>query len=102
MYKQLFVLLLALLSVQVTQAMTDPTRPSGFVPAKTSKEKLVLESILISDQRQVVVINGKALTVGEKIESAKVLTIANDSVRLQRGGKIIVLKPKRATVRQER
>ena len=102
MYKYLIVLFIVLLFGHVAAAMTDPTRPSGYVAAKASSGKLVLESVLVSEQRTVAVINGKPLSVGEKIESAKVLTIAKDQVRLQRAGKIIVLKTKQATVRQER
>ena len=82
--------------VYLTQAAAwgqgfDPTRPMFLsappkqapVAKKTvDKSAYRLSSLLIAAQRQVAVINDKAVGVGESVAGAKVLAIAADGVRL--------------------
>lgn len=81
-------------------ALKDPTQPEQYRPAQ-QRTSLNLESILYSEDRRVAVINGKALVEGEKLGNARVITIGRDSVRVQQSGKIVYLKLKRPTIRQD-
>ncbi|MCR8923046.1 hypothetical protein NO559_09695 [Dasania sp. GY-MA-18] len=80
----------------------DPTRPPGFGNARIAKTQYHLNSVLLSDTRKVATINGRALSVGETINGATVLSITHTLVRLDKNGRIIELKPKRASIRQEK
>lgn len=82
-------------------ALTDPTRPGQYQPGP-AKIQYRLESILFSQSRRVAVINGKVLAEGEKIGSARVLSIGEDTVRLQTGGKTLKLTLQRPSIRQEK
>lgn len=86
-------------------SLPDPTRPpqrfiapvaSGSVEPKSWQ----LGSILIAPQRRVAVINGRPLSVGDRVGGAKVIGIEPDRVRLRQGSKEFVLNllPKRPTV----
>lgn len=81
-------------------ALTDPTQPVQY-RAATKRVNLNLESILFSEARRVAVINGKALQEGEKLGSARVISIGKDVVRVQQQGKTYDLKLQRPTIRQE-
>ncbi len=91
-----------LMVVQGAWALNDPTRPSAYKAPSAAKERYQLESILVGDVRKVAVINGKALTEGEKVGSAKVVRIEKNKVQLSRRGKVIELVPERTQVRQEK
>ena len=94
-------LLLAVIPAGYAQALTDPTRPAQYRPV-AAQERLDLQSILFSDSRKVAVINGKALTEGERIGGARVLSISKDSVRLRRGGKVVRLQLDNVSIRREK
>lgn len=83
------------------QALTDPTQPSNYRTA-TKEPSLHLESVLSSEHRKVAVINGVVLSVGERIGSARVVAITENTVKLRRGGKEFSLQLKRASIRQEK
>jgi len=76
-------------------ALADPTRPSGFVESATSTEStqapMRLESVLISANRRVAVINGKTCRVGERVDGATVIAIHSDRAVLVRGETRITL-----------
>lgn len=93
-------LALLLVIAPVGFALQDPTQPEQYRPARQGAA-LKLESILFSPDRRVAVINGKALVEGERLGNARVITIGKDSVRVQQGGKIVNLKLKRPTIRQD-
>lgn len=82
------------------QALTDPTQPSYYRDA-SKKQSLHLESILFGENRRVAVINGKALTEGDRIGSAKIISITKDNVKLKRSGELFTLQLQRITIRQE-
>jgi len=87
-------------------ALTDPTRPSGFVEpaadAKSAYASLRLESVLIGESRRVAVINGKTCRVGERVEGATVVAIHSDRAVLVRNGSRITLPLLNIKVRSEK
>lgn len=93
--------LVLMMAAPSAYALTDPTRP-GQYHAAGPKIHLKLESVLFSESRRVAVINGKVLAEGERIGSAKVVSIGKDSVRLRRGGKTVRLTLQAPTIRQEK
>lgn len=97
-FKALSVCLIAV-AASASFGLDDPTRPSGYTAAAT-QQILQLDSVLISPSRKVAVINGTAVSVGEKVAGATVLAIGEQQVKLSRDGKHIVLKPRITTIRQ--
>lgn len=86
-------------------SLPDPTRPPQRFIAPVASGSVVpknwqLGSILIAPQRRVAVINGRPLSVGDRVSGAKVVAIESDQVRLRRGSRDFVLEllPKRPTV----
>lgn len=86
-------------------SLSDPTRPPQrfFAPLASGpvvQKSWQLGSILIAPQRRVAVINGRPLSVGDRVSGAKVVAIESDRVRLQQGSREFVLDllPKRPTV----
>ena len=80
--------LLLLIAASGLQAepLRDPTRPpqSLTVPARVeTTSKWQVSSILISADRRVAMVNGRAVQVGDRVSGARVLAIAADSVRLR-------------------
>jgi len=92
------VLLSGLVSALAMAQFDDPTRPPDFVAAVVSGdaaeqgETWTLTSILVSPQRSVAIINGKALRVGETLAGATVMKIELSGVTLQHNGELINLK----------
>ena len=69
--------------------LTDPSRPSARGAQgdeRVSRGGLVLESTLLSPERQFAVINGQKLTVGERIHGAQIVAIGPHEVILNRSG----------------
>lgn len=83
----LLVVSLSAMDVVALEGLKDPTRPSHFSSAGNVyldglKKQYVLNSILISDQRRVAVINGQRVTEGDRIENAVVRGIQKSQVSL--------------------
>lgn len=79
--------------------LSDPTKPDSSVRmdqgARTAQRSdLKLESILISPNRRVAVINGLHLAEGESAEGIKVQEITADSVAINASGQKHLLKHK--------
>jgi MSHA biogenesis protein MshK len=77
------------------EGLSDPTRPpshGAVATGVTSRGGLVLQSTLVSPERQVAVISGQSLTVGGKIGDAKVIAIRPFEVVLSRSGKESALR----------
>jgi MSHA biogenesis protein MshK len=96
----IILLILMTFSCQFATAETlkDPTQPPNYrqkgvtgVGTKAAP-KWVLSSTLISPARRLATINGKTLTVGERIGDARVLTIESARVSLLDGNKEIILE----------
>ena len=89
----MLVLALAAASSAFAQALSDPTRPPSFSPSEnTRNEASRLQSVLISPERKLAVIDGRTVTLGERVGDAKVVAIAPAQVILQRGGEYQTLK----------
>lgn len=91
------ILLVLLVPAMCLGAISDPTRPpdlgSGANPAPTKriKEQWQLTSTIISPQRHIAIINGETVAVGDSINKAKVISIRERQVTLQRGNRVFTL-----------
>ena len=88
--------LLLVTSNLVLAQLKDPTRPpishsSGEIEEDNIATGWTLSSILVSPQRRVAIINGKAVTTGETLAGAKVVSINEKSVKLEFRGEVIVI-----------
>jgi len=86
--------------------LIDPTRPDfvnskkGSTSSKSKKTKkmrksisrLSLQQTFISQFKKIAIINGAALTVGEVIRGAKLVSIKSNYVELQHMGKLVKLR----------
>ncbi len=76
-------LIISLISGNVyAEVFRDPTRPEFFTNNKVQLGQLELNAIIISNTRQVAVINGTVVKVGDDIGNAKVVSIAPNTVQL--------------------
>lgn len=87
------------------QPLSDPTRPvilsGAAMGARAEKPRQwKLTSTLIAPQRRVAVINDQVLTVGQKIDGAKLVAVRPGSVLLHQAGQTIQLKLISGTVKQ--
>ena len=96
--KILIILVGCLFVVMPVQAeLVDPTRPPNMksiakgVAKKQNRPRWVLSSTLVSAGRRSAVINDKVVAVGDRVNSARVVSIQPSSVRLQVNGRDITL-----------
>ena len=84
-------------------AAGDPTRPPLFSGAKTvtAYQPLQLSMILNDGSNKRAIINESVVGVADTVANAKVLSIAEDSVVVSRGGQRITLRMPIAAVRKE-
>jgi len=82
-------------------ALSDPTRPPNVLPgalrdASTRGEAPVvasrLQSVLISPQRRLAVIDGRTVPLGGKVDDATLVQIAETHVTLRRGAELKTLE----------
>ena len=71
--------------------LIDPTRPPDIVPLSAGDLSgfggtFVLNSILISPQRRVAIVNGVRVKEGDQVDGAEVLEIFRSGVRLKAEG----------------
>jgi MSHA biogenesis protein MshK len=89
-----FVLGLALasfVSMTTAQSLRDPTRPPGGAAAKTASAKkgsrarseMILQTVLISNERKTAVISGQVVSVGDRISGYKLVEINESEVILK-------------------
>jgi MSHA biogenesis protein MshK len=90
----MLVLALATASGAFAQVLQDPTRPPSASPSvqDTKSESSRLQSVLISPGRKLAVIDGRTVTLGERVGDARVVAIAPAQVILQRGAEYQTLK----------
>jgi MSHA biogenesis protein MshK len=78
------------------QGLSDPTRPPSFsdVPfdGAAAPSGPVLQSIVLSPNRRLALINGKLIGIGGRVGAATLVAIEIDSVRLREGVGTRVLK----------
>jgi MSHA biogenesis protein MshK len=88
----LFAGLALMLSHRASAEISDPMRPPDYRSADASKRSgparphFSLTSTLISPERRVAVINGRRVSVGGRVDGARVLAIGSSEVRLRAGG----------------
>lgn len=97
---RLLTAVLLLLVSSGISALTDPTRPSAYRAAGET-QSLQLESVLISRDRKIAVINGRILSEGERIDGFKVIKIAKESVKGQLDGKRVTLELGHTEIRRK-
>lgn len=82
----------------LAEVLPDPTRPTGagmndgVGAAAAAASGPVLQSVLVSPNRRVAVINGQSLAVGDRIGEARVAKITETEVTLAQGGQTQVLR----------
>ena len=85
------------------QVLDDPMRPPTEVSKTTGSDKGVkkttrygngfqLSAIRITKNRRSATVNGQSVSVGDRIASARVLSIQASSVTLQQNGKTLTIK----------
>lgn len=85
MYKIILVLCFLFISNYVNGQQIDPTRPFGEIATSNSSEKgatLVLQSIIESNNKRKAIINGQALSVGDKYNGFNLIAISKNGVVL--------------------
>ena len=78
----------ALAGPALGQPLADPTRPpapSTASPARNEPARQRLQSVLISPERRVAVIDGRAVPLGGRVGDALLVSIEPSEVTLQRG-----------------
>ena len=74
----------------------DPMRPPHFSnPSKsriTKKEPIILQQILMSKDRKIVIVNDKILHEGQSISGAIIIKIEANQIRIRRAGVNAVIK----------
>ena len=81
----------------------DPTRPLVYTPQSqiATSGAIRLESILVSQKRRLAVINGAVVGVGEKVKGFQVKSIDDQQVKVERNGRVTVLRLPRTQVKKE-
>ena len=83
-------LLGAILNVDA-ENLPDPTRPLEYTGPVRQQEALQLNSILISGERKVAVINGVQLSENQWLGDKRVIRIQSNQVTLVHQGQTIIL-----------
>ncbi|MEL7450338.1 MAG: hypothetical protein AAFN78_14080 [Pseudomonadota bacterium] len=79
----------------------DPTRPWASEARSLAKAPaFTVSAILISDQRRVAVLNGRAVTAGDRVDGATVSAIGPRTVRLRYRGRDIEAALPKGKIRQ--
>lgn len=90
-----------LTSLAAADSLRDPTRPPasfdsradrGNINRDSSNSGPVLQSVLISPNRKVAIINGETVALGQKFEEAVVVKITESEVVLRNGSNLQTLK----------
>ena len=85
---------LSLMAPIAVQALQDPTRPLDAVAAVDTRHSggLRLDSVLISEQRRLAVINGQTLRENDVIGEGRVLRILPGLVEIRQADKTLRLQ----------
>lgn len=81
----------------IAQSVVDPTRPAGGAPVPSGQSLAApagphLQSVLVSPQRRVAIINGETVTVGDMVGEARVVRILESEVVLRAGDEVRIVK----------
>jgi len=93
-------MLVAITAIAVTPTaadpLPDPTRPADAVatrsPATAGPAQPVLQSTIVSLGRKAAVISGTRVRIGDTFQGAVVTDIAPYEVRMNRGGREVILR----------
>jgi hypothetical protein len=90
-------LFLLLSSVVHSASERDPMRPpagTGELSAQVKQEqpRWILQSVLISGQRNIAVINQRTVSVGDHINGARVVAIHPGYVRLSKANEVFIIR----------
>ena len=87
-------------SASAQSALVDPTKPpsvaastardGGGAPEQAASQRL--QSILISPNRRLAVIDGRTVTEGSRVDAATVVQIAETRVTLRQGAELMTLE----------
>lgn len=93
MVRTLAIALFTLLLTNNAAALHDPTRPTdpALYFAHGHAGGWILQSILLSTERRIAIINGKRVREGDRIGSARVTRIQNTQVVLKTAGRTLKL-----------
>lgn len=82
--------------------LRDPTRPySPRQAVASAPSRFVVTAVFISSRRNVAIVNGKRVSVGDRINGAAVVAIHNDRVRLNLNGKDLTARLLQGPIREE-
>ena len=85
-------------------SLRDPTRPdTATVPAAVEHAptvRYVVSAIFYSSDRRVAVVNGRAVSVGDRLGAARVVAIGPESLTLDVSGRHVTAKLAKTTVRR--
>ncbi|RZV36069.1 MAG: hypothetical protein EX272_09325 [Chromatiales bacterium] len=81
--------------------LRDPTRPySPQRPAVGTPSSFVVTAVFVSSRRNVAIVNGKRVSVGDRINGAAVVAIHDDHVRLDLNGRKITARLLHGAIRK--
>jgi len=94
-------LLVSMSSDAVAEVLRDPTRPYTAPELfQQAQPVFKVNAIIVSSKRQIAIINGKRVGVGEQINGATVISIEKRELVLDVGGRKIVLQLNNGGMRQ--
>jgi len=75
-------------AVSAEPPIADPTRPPGVARTAAATGEpvdvaLVLQSVIVSPERRVAVINGRSVRTGDRVGDSEVMEISRSRVRLE-------------------
>ena len=83
--------------------ISDPTRPARSrqtSPSATEEAELTLQTVMLSENRRVAVINGQRVQLGDRAFGARVVEIGLSGVRLRRAEGDILLTLTAASIKK--
>ena len=102
----LLLMLMPLAVAAADDALRDPFQPPGWNEPTAAADTFdadawTLESTLTSNGRQVAIINGESVRVGDRVGGARVEAIERGRVRLDYEGRVFTLERTTVRVRAE-
>lgn len=85
------------------EELRDPMRPPHTRPATSSPvaaQGFRVSAIFVSDARRIAVLNGKTVTIGDRVDGATITSIGESKVTLAYQGRAISAELKTARIRE--
>lgn len=82
-------------------SLADPMRPYSVARAPQGKviSEFSVTAVFRSDERQVAIVNGKVVKVGDRLADIRIVQILPDGVRYERGGRLVTIHIASQTVK---